>query len=249
MKRGAVCLCAVLIGALLTATSIQSASKRPRFFVTISGTQHYEWTLEYATADCSFKGHGEQTERFGTSRPVKVIPPPLVSTGGSNEFQALRQGGWGRTVPLAGRERRSYRVLRAPVGDCPDIGREYRSNCSGTNPLLPGAGVVLVRVKQTVSLRVPVATPWINRTPSVCNILLFDIRNFYEAAVGGLFVWKPIRGGTFENRRATTLRWSVTDRYCASGGHYGLVFRRRCDKTALTGGITTTWTVTFRRTG
>jgi hypothetical protein len=248
MKRGVVCLCAVLLGALLTATSIQSASKRPRFFVTISGTQHYEWTLEYAEEGCSFKGHGEQSERFGTSRPVKVIPPPLVSSGGSIEFQALRQGGWGRTVPLAGRETRSYQVLRAPVG-CPDeIERQYRSDCRGTNPLLPRAGVVLVRLKQQVSLRVPVDTPWINRKPSICNILLFDIRNFYEAAVGGLLVWKPIRGGSFENRRAKTLRWSVTDTYCASGGPYSLVFRRRCGKTGLTGGITTTWTITFGRT-
>jgi hypothetical protein len=105
-----------------------------------------------------------------------------------------------------------------------------------------------MRIKQKVALHVPVDTPWINRRPGVCNILLFDIRNFYEVPVGGLRVWKPVSGGTFENRRAKTLRYSVRDHYCVSGGSYGVVFRRTCGKTGLTGGITTTWTVTFRRT-
>jgi hypothetical protein len=248
MKRGAACLCAVLIGALLTATSIQSAAKRPRFFATISGTQHFEWTLDHRGEDCSFKGQGEQHETFGTARPVKVIAP--LGEANSYEFQAFNGRGWGRTVPLVGRETRVYRVLRAPVGACAALRPQYRSDCRGTNPLLPRAGVTLKRSKQTLSLHVPVDVPWINRTPSVCNILLFDLRNFYLAAVGGLWKSVPVRGGTFENRRAKTLRVGISERACA-GGTVDYVDFNRCGsppRGELTGEIRTSWSITLRRT-
>lgn len=249
MKR-AVCLCAVLIGALFTATSIQSAStKLPRFFATITGTQHWEWTLDHKAEDCSFKGQGEQNERFGTSQPVKVIAP--LGRANSYEFQAFRRGaGWGRTVPLAGRETRTYRVLRAPVGACAALKPAYRSNCNGTNPLLPRAGVALKRVKQEGFLHIPIDTPWINRSPSVCNILLFDLRNFYPVAVAGVGKRVRVRGGTFENPRAKTLRFDISVRSCAQGSidYPDFVRCGSPPRGELSGEITTTWSITLRRT-
>lgn len=251
MTRKVLGLSAVVLAALLTATSLASAqTRRPRFFVTITGTQSYNWTLEYS-GTCAFKGHGEQRESFGTSRPVKVIPPPARPTGQHPEFQAFNGRGWGRIVPLRGRETRAYRVLRPPSPGCTDLPSEYANSCSGANPLLPRAGVVLMRVRQTVALHMPVATPWIDRRPSVCDLRLFDIRNYYLTAVFGVLEYRPVRGGTFENRRAKTLRWTVSVRACVGGFEFELRFRS-CDRpppsrSALTGELTASWTVTFRR--
>ena len=250
MTRKALLLLAAVLAALLTATSLAGAElRRPRLFVTITGTQSWNWTVEYS-GSCSFKGQGEQRESFGTARPVKVIPPPAGPTGKHPEFQAFNGRGWGRVVPLSGRETRAYRVLRPPSAGCTDLGREYANDCSGTNPLLPRAGVVLMRVRQTVALHVPVDTPWIARRPNACDLRLFDIRNYYLTAVFGVREYRPVRGGTFENRRAQTLRWSIRTRYCA--GDEDLDFRS-CDRppparSTLTGEIVTSWTVTFRRT-
>lgn len=249
MKRTVV-LCAVALVVLITATSLASAqTRRPRFLVTISGTQHWEWTLD-RTGECSVKGHGEQHETFGTSRPVKVIAPSKYPP----EFQALSSRGWGRVVPLRGRETRVYRVLRSPSSGCRphELDPAYRSDCEGANALDPRAGVVLMKVKRSLALHVPVATPWIPRRPSVCGVGLFDLRDFYEAAVFGVRVYRLVRGGTFENRRAKTLRWDVSVRYCAGGYEFDLEFRE-CDRpppdrSALTGTLTASWSVTFRRT-
>jgi hypothetical protein len=252
MKRGLVCLSAAMLAALLAATSLESARKRPpRFFVTITGTQHWEWTLDRTDSrSCSIKSHGEQHETFGTSRPVKVIAP----APGKVEFQARSPRGWGRVVPLTGRETRVYRVLRPPSGDCRAayLAPEYRSNCQGANSLDPRAGIALMRVRQTLALHMPVDVPWIPRRPSVCAVGLFDLRNFYETAVFGVRVYRPVRGGTFENRRAKTLRWAVSVRYCAGGWENDFEFRE-CDRPApersvLTGTLTASWSVTFRRT-
>jgi hypothetical protein len=249
MKRALLCLSAAMFAALLTASSLQSAqTARPRFFVTIKGTQHWEWTLD-RTGDCSIKAHGDQHETFGTARPVKVMTP------GPNaqhpEFQALSSRGWGRLVPLTGRETRVYRVLRPPSGDCRPVNLppEYRSDCQGANSLDPQAGIVLMKVKQTVAPHMPVGVPWIPRRPSACPLDLFDLREYYITAVFGVRVYRPVRGGTFENRRTKTLRWGVSVRYCA-GGHLEL---REChrpppDRSALTGTLTASWSVTFRRT-
>jgi hypothetical protein len=257
MTRGVLCVCAVLFGALLTATAIQSAEARaPRFLVTIAGTQHFEWTLEDSTAgSCSYRGHGEQSETFRTARPVKVIPPPPTG-GNSREFQALSRRGWGRVVPLVGRETRTYRVLRAPSGQCREVRPEFRSDCRGTNPLVPGAGVVIMRVRRQVALHVPVATPWIDRQPAVCNVRLFDLRNFYVFAYFGVRVYTPVRGGTFENRRAKTLRAALTVRYCvdpSESSDVEVIFETDCEPPrprgpVLSGHITASWTITFRRT-
>src|SRR5215210_4038732 len=208
---------AVILVALVGATSVESAQSRaPRFLVTITGTQHFEWTLKDVTSGpCAFEGHGEQAETFGTSSPVKVIAPPArMRADRYKEFQAFNGRGWGRVVPLAGRETRVYRVVKAPTGPCEGLRPEFRRDCRGTNPLLPRAGVALIRDRRKVALHVPVDTPWIERQPNVCDIRLFDLRNFFLAAVFGLRTYKPVSGGTFENRRVKTLRVSFSARYC-----------------------------------
>jgi hypothetical protein len=261
MKKGAVCLCAVLIGALATATSIHSAQSRaPRFLVTIVGTQHFEWTLEDTTSgSCSFKGHGEQSETFGTSRPVKVIAPPArIRADRFKEFQAFNGRGWGRVVPLKGKETRVYRVLKAATGACPGMGPELRSDCRGTNSLLPRAGVALIRDQRKVALHVPVDTPWIERRPSACDIRIFDLRNFFLAAVFGLGTYKPVSGGTFENPRTKTLRVAFSARYCvdpSESSDFEIALDTTCPAPrpgrrgpVLTGNLRADWTVTFRRT-
>ena len=251
MTRKVLGLSAAVLAALLTATSLAAAqTRRPRFFVTITGTQSWNWTLEHS-GTCSFKGQGEQHESFGTSRPVEVIPPPARPTGHHPEFQAFNGRSWGRVVPLRGRETRAYRVLRPLSPGCTeDLRREYANDCRGTNPLLPRAGIALMQVRQTVALHQPVDTPWIPRFPSVCDVRLFDIRNHYLTSVFGVLQYRPVRGGTFENRRAKTLRWSVSVRYCTRGDDLDL---RSCDRppparSTLTGELTASWTVTFRRT-
>jgi hypothetical protein len=257
--KGLVCLGAAAVAALLTATSVESAQSRaPRFLVTIAGTQHFEWTLQNTAGTCSFKGHGEQSETFGTSRPVKVIAPPArLRKDRYKEFQAFNGRGWGRTVPLTGRETRNYEVLQRPLDTCRDVPPEFRSNCRGTNPLLPRAGVAIVRDRGKVALRVPVDTPWIARQPSVCDIRLFDLRNGFLTAVFGVEIYKPVSGGTFENRRAKTLRVAFSVRYCvdpSESSDFEIVLDTTCPPPpqgrrgpVLTGNLRADWTVTFRR--
>lgn len=257
--RSVLCLAAAAVAALLTATSVDSAQSRaPRFLVTITGTQHLEWTLEQTNpSSCSFKAQGEQSETFGTSRPVKVIAPPArIRADRYKEFQAFNGRGWGRVVPLAGRETRTYRVLRAPPGDC--VSPELRRDCRGTNPLLPRAGVAIMRDRRKVALHVPVDTPWIERQPSVCDLRLFDLRNIFLAAVFGLRTYNPVQGGTFENRRARTLRVAFSARYCvdpSESNDVEISLDTTCGPPApgqrgpfLTGNLRADWTVTFRRT-
>jgi hypothetical protein len=258
MTRAVACLSAAVIGMLVTAISIEAARTRaPRFLVTIAGTQHFDWTLTRADAGiCVFRGHGEQSQRFGTSRPVRVIAPS-AGPSGSREFRAFSRRAWRRVVPLAGREGRAYRVVLPPAGPCPGLKPEFRSDCRGTNPLHPRAGVVLLRSGRRVALHVPVDTPWIERMPSVCDIRLFDLRNFFLSAVFGLRTYRPARGGTFENRRARTLRYSVRAEFCVDPSQSSdddLFLKTSCGPPPagrrgpiLTGTLTAQWTVTFRR--
>ena len=256
--KSALCLGAAVVAALLTATSVDSAQSRaPRFLVTISGTQHFEWTLEQTNpSSCSFKAQGEQSETFGTSRPVKVIAPPAKDR--SKEFQAFNGRGWGRTVPLAGRETRVYRVLKAATGECEGMRPELTRDCRGTNPLLPRAGVAIKRDRRKVALHVPVDTPWIERQPKVCDLRLFDLRNIYLTAVFGMGIYKPLLGGTIDNRHARTLRVAFGVRYCvdpSESNEVEMSFDTTCPAPSsgrrgpfLTGELRADWTVTFRRT-
>ena len=259
MKQGLACFFVVVASAFGAATPVESAQSRaPRFLVTVAGTQHFEWTLRDATpGPCGFEGHGEQSETFGTSRPVKVIAPPARSRADRyKEFQAFNGRGWGRTVPLSGRETRAYRVTRAAAGSCTGVGPELRSNCSGTNPLLPRAGVAMIRDGRKVALHVPVDTPWIQRKPASCDVRLFDLRNFFLSAVFGVRIYRPVQGGTFDNRRARTLRVAFDARYCvdpSESSDFEIVLDTTCGPPPLrrgpilSGTLHATWTVTFRR--
>jgi hypothetical protein len=260
MKWGVACLCAGIVGALLAVASVESAESRaPRFLVTVAGTQHFEWTLKDVTSGpCAFEGHGEQAETFGTSSPVKVIAPPArMRADRFKEFQAFNGRGWGRVVPLSGRETRTYRVARAPAANCTSITPELRSDCRGTNPLLPRAGVAIIRDGRKVALHVPVDTPWIARRPSVCDIRLFDLRNFFLSAVFGVRIYKQVQGGTFENPRAKTLRVAFSGRYCVDPSEstdFEIVLDTTCGPPTsgrgpvLSGTLRTDWSLTFRRT-
>lgn len=256
MLRVVACLAAALAAALPAANSVGSASARmPRFLATVIGTQHFTWTLEQSDLQCSFQGKGVQDETFRTARPVKVIA--ARGKAGSFEFQAFSRGRWGRVVPLTGRETRTYDVVQRPTGACGGVKPEFRNDCRGSNPLLPHAGVVLMRLGQKVALHVPVDTPWIVRTPAACDIRLFDLRNFFLSAVFGLRTYKPIRGGTFENPRTKTLRASIAARYCVDPGESSdvdVVLASDCgapqpgrNGPVLTGTLTTTWSITLRR--
>ena len=260
MRRVVLCLCAAVFGALLAVASIESAQSRaPRFLATITGTQHFEWTLQDSAGLCSYKGHGEQSETFGTSRPVKAIAPPArIRADRFKEFQAFNGRGWGRVVPLTGKETRNYQALLPPSGACPDVRPEFRSNCRGTNPLVPRAGVAIIRDQRKVALHVPVDTPWIDRRPSVCDIRLFDLRNFFLSAVFGVRTYKLLQGGTIENRRAKTLRVAFSARYCvdpSESSDFEIALDTTCPAPrpgqrgpVLTGNLRADWTVTFRRT-
>lgn len=257
MKVFGACLGGAVLLALAAAAGTESAAtKAPRFLVTISGTQHVDWTLEQVSPrPCTFKGHGDQSETFRTSRPVKLIAP-TVGPVGTREFRALVRGSWKRVVPLVGAEHRSYSVLQAPSPDCRGIPGEFRTSCSGTNSLLSGAGIVLMRVRRQIALHVPVDTPWIQRRPAACDIRLFDLRNFYEAAVFGTHVYRPVTGGSFENRRAKTLRSTINVRYCidpSGSSDVDLVLKTSCGPgrqsgLVLSGQVDAAWTITFRRT-
>jgi hypothetical protein len=250
-------LCVGLACALAGASSVQSAQSRlPRFLASVSGTQHFEWTIQDSrSGGCAYEGHGEQSERFGTARPVKVIAPPPRG-GNSREFQALARGRWGRVVPLTGTETRTYTLLKAPTAPCPAISAEFRRGCRGTNPLLPRAGVVLMRDRAKLALHVPVDTPWIARRPSDCDIRLFDLRNFYLSAVFGVRTYVPVRGGTFETGR--TLRASIRVQYCVDpteSSDFEVVLKENCEEPlpsprgpVLTGTLTASWSITLRRT-
>jgi hypothetical protein len=257
MKLFGACLSGAVLLALAAAAGTQSAgAKAPRFLVTIAGTQHVEWTIEQVSPrPCTFKGHGEQSESFRTSRAVKVIAP-TAGPAGTREFRALVRGAWRRVVPLAGAEKRSYQVVETPSPECRGIPTDFRTSCSGTNPLVPGAGVALMRVRRQIALHVPVDTPWIQRRPATCDIRLFDLRNFYEAAVFGTHVYKPVLGGTFENRRAKTLRTTIKVHYCidpSESSDIDIVFETSCGAPraagiVLSGALDAAWTITFRRT-
>jgi hypothetical protein len=252
------CLAAAIAVALVGATSVESAQSRaPRFLVTITGTQHFEWTLKDVTSGpCAFEGHGEQDETFGTSSPVKVIAPPArMRADRYKEFQAFNGRGWGRVVPLSGRETRTYRVARAPAANCTSVDPVLRSDCRGSNPLLPRAGVAIIRDRRKVALHVPVDTPWINRRPAVCDIRLFDLRNFFLSAVFGVRTYKLVQGGTFE--RAKTLRVAFSARYCvdpSASSDFEISLDTTCGPPTsgrgpvLSGTLRTDWSVTFRRT-
>ena len=107
------CLAAAVAVALTGAASVESAQSRaPRFLVTITGTQHFEWRLkDVSSGPCAFEGLGEQDETFGTSRPVKVIAPK----GTARQVETNFRSGDGEHVASIRRDplrRRSLEAVR-----------------------------------------------------------------------------------------------------------------------------------------
>jgi hypothetical protein len=99
---------------------VEGAGKpKPRFTVSIEGTQHFEWTITGGRdargqpTPCAFKGTGQQTITFRTARPVSVLVPPGVGMhGGHPGDPFLNAATRKRLIPLAGQESRGSRLPR-----------------------------------------------------------------------------------------------------------------------------------------
>jgi hypothetical protein len=285
MRRGFVLAAATLVGGLLAAPTVESAP-RPRFTVSIEGTQRFEWTLD-ATRDsrggpvpCGYRGSGRQVITFRTARPVAVVVPKgegSTYTYGGQPFFPVAPGPRKRLIPLVGQESRTYQALQAPAaGTCQNVPREQRkyfTDCGGTNPFLPNAGVVVMRYKrprghsQSVLARAgwkpgerekammyaPVDVLLFERQPAQCGLLLFDVRNTYISQLLTVGQYRTLAGAPFERRRTNVLHSSGVVRGCVDpfgSTETGAVFQS-CDRPmrpgSVTGEITTTWKLTFRR--
>jgi hypothetical protein len=151
MRRFAGVVLILLVAA--SAAAAAPAKRPPRFAVTITGRQTFEWTID-SPAPCAFKGHGTQAIDFA-SRPgitayaTENSSPPGAPPG--KEFHLAVAGKVGpRVLPLTGTEKRNYESLAPPPpANCLiGIGRKYGESCQGTNSFNPAAGVVLLRNRQ-----------------------------------------------------------------------------------------------------
>jgi hypothetical protein len=262
-----------LVGALLATPATDSAPKpKPRFTVSIEGTQRFEWSLDATRNaggqihECAFRGSGRQMVTWRTPRPVEVIVPP--GTGSTHSYggqpflvAATRK----RLVPVVGEETRTYRALQPPdLRACPTFEREYRGyarDCDSTNPFLPRAGVVVMRYKPRSSARhkaimySPVDVLLFPRSPSECPGALFDLRNYLITQLVTIN-YLPLAGGDFERRATKVVRATGHVHYCIDperSDPYEARFTY-CDRplrpgraSNLTGSITVDWRLTFRR--
>lgn len=285
MRRASVLLFAALAAALLAAP-VTARTVKPRFTVTIEGTQRFEWSID-ATRDsrggpvpCGFRGSGRQVITFRTARPVTVLVPKgegSTYTYGGQPFLPASPGPRKRLIPLVGQESRTYQALQAPAaGSCQNVPREQRqyfTDCSGTNPFLPNAGVVVMRYKrpagftQAVLARAgwkpgerekammyaPVDVLLFDRRPTQCGLLLFDIRNSYISQLLTVGQYRTLTGGRFERRRTRVVHSSGVLRGCVDpfgSDETGTSFQS-CDRPmrpgSVTGEITANWKLTFRR--
>jgi hypothetical protein len=287
MKRALVLIFATLATALVAAAAAEGARK-PRFTVSIEGTQRFEWSID-ATRDsrggpvpCGFKGSGRQVVTFRTARPVAVLVPKgegSTYTYGGQPFLPAAPGKRGRLIPLVGEESRTYRALQAPpAASCQNErqeARKYFTDCSGTNRFLPNAGVVVMRYKrpagvsQTVLARAgwkprerekamvyaPVDVLLFDRRPNQCDLLLFDLRNALISQLVTVGEYRTLTGGAFEQRRTRVVRSTGLVRWCVDpfgSNEFGADFQS-CDRPRragwVTGEITASWKLTFRRAG
>jgi hypothetical protein len=109
----------------------------------------------------------------------------------------------------------------------------YFTDCSGTNPFLPNAGVVVMRYKRPagVSQSVLGRAGWkpgerekamvyapvdvlFARRPNQCDLLLFDLRNSLISQLVTVGQYRTLTGGAFERRRTRMVRSTGLVRAC-----------------------------------
>jgi hypothetical protein len=274
MRRAPLLAVAALLGALLAAPAVESARK-PRFTVSIEGTQRFEWTINGGRdargqpGPCVFKGSGQQVIAFRTARPVTVLVPPGQGLSGSYGGDAfLNAATRKRLIPIVGQESRDYRVLQPPsVRTCPNFERSYPGygrDCRGTNPFLPNASVVVLRYnpiryhpkrfsKQRTMMYAPVDVLLFDRTPKECDLRLFDLRNYLISQLITVGEYVPLKGGRFEQRATKVVSAAGSVRLCVDpfGSSTANADLQSCSRPKrageLTGEITANWKITFRR--
>jgi hypothetical protein len=286
MRRPLVLAAAAL--AALTAAPLGEGARRPIFTVSIEGTQQFEWTLDATrnaggqSVPCGYKGTGRQVITFRTARPVSVVAPKgegSTYTYGGQPFLPVAPGKRARLIPLVGEESRTYRALQTPpAASCQNERQEVRkyfTDCSGTNPFLPNAGVVVMRYKRPAGVSqsvlgragwkpgerekammyAPVDVLLFARRPNQCDLLLFDLRNSLISQLITVGQYRTLTSGAFERRRTRVARSTGFVRACVDpfGSTESEVGIQSCDRPRrpgfVTGEITASWKLTFRRAG
>jgi hypothetical protein len=199
----------LLVLSALTAASASAgpAVKRPQWRLSVSGVQTLNWTMtsEFdGQGTCAIRHSGDQTIRFGTARslPTRLFAVDDVLFGPVLRAHALIDGRYKGVVPIVGSEHRSYHVIqRPPAGTCGSDARPYLQDCSGTKPLVKGAGMFVdtrppKARTQKVATRVPVQTALLPRVFPECPIQIFDLRNDWVYPLFTFDDWRPLRGGS-----------------------------------------------------
>jgi hypothetical protein len=199
----------------------------------------------------------------------------LTYTYGGQPFLPVATGK--RLIPLVGQESREYHALQPPnLGACPMFESEspgYGRDCRGTNPFLPNAGVVVMRyrrpsgVRQDVLARAgwkpgqrhkammyaPVDVLLVARQLKECDLLLFDLRNYLISQLVTVGAYEPLTGGDFERRATKVVQSAGSVRLCVDpfGSDAARADLQKCGGSTrpgpLTGEMTATWKLTFRR--
>jgi hypothetical protein len=200
----------LLVLSALTAASASAGPtvKRPQWRLSITGVQTLNWTMtsefESQGGTCAIRHSGDQTIRFGTARPLpaRLFAVDDVVFGRVLRAHALIGGKYKGVVPIVGSEHRSYHVIqRPPLGLCSPDARPYLQDCSGTKPLVKGAGTFVdtrppKARAQKVAMRVPVQTALLPRVFPECPIKFFDLRNDWVYPLFTYGDWRPLKGGS-----------------------------------------------------
>jgi hypothetical protein len=208
----------LLVFAALTAASASAGPtvKRPQWRLSITGVQTLNWTMtsEFdGQGTCAIRHSGDQTIRFGTPRPLpaRLFALDDVVFGAVLRAHVLIGGRYKGVVPIVGTEHRSYNVIqRPPAGICGSDARPYLQDCSGTKPLVKGAGMFVdtrppKARAQKVATRVPVQTALLPRIFPDCPIQIFDLRNDWVYPLFTFGDWRPLKGGSPLSSRARRL--------------------------------------------
>jgi hypothetical protein len=153
--------------------------------VTVVQTLNWTMTSEFdGQGTCAIRHSGDQMIRYGTARPLpaRLFAVDDVIFGGVLRTHVLIGGRYKGVVPIVGTEHRSYHVIqRPPAGTCDSDARPFLQDCSGTKPLVKGAGMFVdtrppKARTQKVATRVPVETALLPRIFPECPIWFFDLR-------------------------------------------------------------------------